>query len=606
MQQTETEYKAQNDDGKKKVVVRVCIGTGGLAAGGKEVIQAFKKAITDFCVDLELDFTCHYQKVGCRGFCARDVLVDVVDGERSVTYQGIKPDNAQRIVKEHLIEGNPVTEWLIDDSYYSFHSKQHKILLKDCGAIDPENIHAYISVGGYEGIKKILAGMTPEDVIAEIKASGIRGRGGAGFPTGVKWEACRKASGDRKYIVCNADEGDPGAFMDRSVIEGNPHSVIEGMMIAAYAIGSELGYVYIRAEYPAAVERLKLAISQAHEEGYLGKNILGSGFNFDLRIKLGAGAFVCGEETALIASIEGERGMPRAKPPFPVHKGLWGMPTVINNVETLSNIPYIIRNGAAWFASIGTEKSKGTKVFALTGKVRNTGLIEVPMGIRLGEIIYDIGGGCIGGKQFKAVQTGGPSGGCIPASLLDTPVDYDSLAKVGSIIGSGGMVVLDETDCMVNIAKFFLEFTQAESCGKCVPCRIGTKRLLEILDRITKGLGREGDIELLEKLCSDIKSTALCGLGQTAPNPILSTLRYFREEYEAHITHKKCPAKVCKDLLTYSILEEKCKGCGACMRACPVKAISGEKKKPHKIDAGLCIKCGGCFDTCKFKAVNRE
>ena len=606
MQQTETEYKAQNDDGKKKVVVRVCIGTGGLAAGGKEVIQAFKKAITDFCVDLELDFTCHYQKVGCRGFCARDVLVDVVDGGRSVTYQGIKPDNAQRIVKEHLIEGNPVTEWLIDDSYYSFHSKQHKILLKDCGAIDPENIHAYISVGGYEGIKKILAGMTPEDVIAEIKASGIRGRGGAGFPTGVKWEACRKASGDRKYIVCNADEGDPGAFMDRSVIEGNPHSVIEGMMIAAYAIGSELGYVYIRAEYPAAVERLKLAISQAHEEGYLGKNILGSEFNFDLRIKLGAGAFVCGEETALIASIEGERGMPRAKPPFPVHKGLWGMPTVINNVETLSNIPYIIRNGASWFASIGTEKSKGTKVFALTGKVRNTGLIEVPMGIRLGEIIYDIGGGCIGGKQFKAVQTGGPSGGCIPASLLDTPVDYDSLAKVGSIIGSGGMVVLDETDCMVNIAKFFLEFTQAESCGKCVPCRIGTKRLLEILDRITKGLGREGDIELLEKLCGDIKATALCGLGQTAPNPILSTLRYFREEYEAHITHKKCPAKVCKDLLTYGIIEEKCKGCGACMRACPVKAISGEKKKPHKIDTSICVKCGGCFDTCKFNAVNRE
>ncbi|MEW6117997.1 MAG: NADH-quinone oxidoreductase subunit NuoF [Nitrospirota bacterium] len=606
MQQTDVEYKAQNDDGKKKVVVRVCIGTGGLAAGGKEVIQAFKKAITDFCVDIDLDFTCHYQKVGCRGFCARDVLVDVVDNNTSVTYQGIKPDNAYRIVKEHLIEGKPITEWLIDDSYYAFHSKQHKVLLKDCGSIDPENIHAYIGVGGYEGIKKILAGMTPEDVIAEIKASGIRGRGGAGFPTGVKWEACRKAPGEKKYIVCNADEGDPGAFMDRSIIEGNPHSVIEGMMIAAYAIGADLGYVYIRAEYPAAVDRLKLAMAQAHELGYLGKNIFGSNFSFDLKIKLGAGAFVCGEETALIASIEGERGMPRAKPPFPVHKGLWGMPTVINNVETLSNIPYIIRNGAAWFASIGTEKSKGTKVFALTGKVKNTGLIEVPMGIRLGEIIYDIGGGCLDGKQFKAVQTGGPSGGCIPASLLDTPVDYDSLAKVGSIIGSGGMVVLDETDCMVNIAKFFLEFTQAESCGKCVPCRIGTKRLYEILDRMTKGLGKEGDIELLEKLCNDIKVTSLCGLGQTAPNPILSTLKYFREEYEAHIKEKKCPAKVCKDLLTYSVIEEKCKGCGACLRACPAKAITGEKKKPHKINTSICIKCGACFDVCKFNAVGRE
>jgi NADH-quinone oxidoreductase subunit F len=596
----------ESEVSKKKVIVRVCIGTGGLAAGGKEVIAAFKKAITDFCVDLELDFTCHYQKVGCRGFCARDVLVDVVDGDKSVTYQGVKPDNAIRIVQEHLIEGKPVTEWLIDDSYYSFHSKQHKILLKDCGTIDPEDIQAYVNAGGYEAIKKILTEMTPEAVISEIKASGIRGRGGAGFPTGVKWEACRNAPGDPKYIVCNADEGDPGAFMDRSIIEGNPHAVIEGMMIAAYAIGSDLGYVYIRAEYPAAVERLKLAISQAHETGCLGNNLFGSDFNFDLRVKLGAGAFVCGEETALIASIEGQRGMPRAKPPFPVHRGLWGRPTVINNVETLANIPVIIRNGAAWYASIGTEKSKGTKVFALTGKVKNTGLIEVPMGIRLGEIIYDIGGGIIDNKQFKAVQTGGPSGGCIPASLLDTPVDFESLGKVGSIVGSGGMVVLDETDCMVNIAKFFLEFTQAESCGKCVPCRIGTKRLLEILTRITKGEGGEGDIELLERLCADVKVTSLCGLGQTAPNPILSTLKYFRDEYEAHIIDKKCPAKVCRDLLVYSILEEKCKGCGACLRACPAGAITGEKKKPHVLDPDMCIKCGACFDTCKFKAIERE
>jgi NADH-quinone oxidoreductase subunit F len=596
----------QSEDNKKRVVVRVCIGTGGLAAGGKEVIEAFKKAITDFCVDIDLDFTCHYQKVGCRGFCARDVLVDVVDGDSSVTYQGIKPDIAKRIVEEHLIKGEPVKEWLIDDSYYAFHEKQLKILLKDCGTIDPEDIHAYIKAGGYSGIRKILSSMTPDDVISEIKASGIRGRGGAGFPTGIKWEACRKASGDVKYIVCNADEGDPGAFMDRSIIEGNPHSVIEGMMIAAYAIGSSLGYVYIRAEYPAAVDRLKLAMSQAHEEGYLGENLFGSGFSFDLRIKLGAGAFVCGEETALIASIEGERGMPRAKPPFPVQKGLWGKPTVINNVETLSNIPYIIRNGSAWYSAIGTEKSKGTKVFALTGKVKNTGLIEVPMGIRLGEIIYDIGGGIIGDKKFKAVQTGGPSGGCIPASLLDTPVDYESLGRVGSIIGSGGMVVLDETDCMVNIAKFFLEFTQAESCGKCVPCRIGTKRLLEILDRITKGLGKEGDIELLEGLCASVRSASLCGLGQTAPNPILSTLKYFREEYEAHIKEKKCPAKVCKDLLTYGILDTTCTGCGACKRACPSGAISGEKKKPHRIDPEKCIKCGACYDVCKFASVNRE
>lgn len=602
----QTEEKQQAEETKKKVVVRVCIGTGGLAAGGKEVIAAFKKAITDFCVDLDLDFTCHYQKVGCRGFCARDVLVDVVDGDKSMTYQGIKPDNAKRIVQEHLIEGKPVAEWLIEDTYYAFHSKQHKILLKDCGTIDPEDIQSYLNAGGYSAIKKILAEMAPEGVINEIKASGIRGRGGAGFPTGVKWEACRKAHGDAKYIVCNADEGDPGAFMDRSIIEGNPHSVIEGMMIAAYAIGSNLGYVYIRAEYPAAVDRLKLAMAQAHEKGYLGENLFGSDFSFDVRIKLGAGAFVCGEETALIASIEGQRGMPRAKPPFPVHRGLWGKPTVINNVETLANIPIIMRNGSSWYASIGTEKSKGTKVFALTGKVKNTGLIEVPMGIRLGEIIYDIGGGIIDNKEFKAVQTGGPSGGCIPASLLDTPVDYESLAKVGSIVGSGGMVVLDETDCMVNIAKFFLEFTQAESCGKCVPCRIGTKRLLEILTRITKGEGREGDIELLEGLSASVRSASLCGLGQTAPNPILSTLKYFREEYEAHIRDKKCPAKVCRDLLIYSIIEAKCKGCGACVRACPVGAVTGEKKKPHVLDPDKCIKCGACFDVCKFKSVERE
>jgi NADH-quinone oxidoreductase subunit F len=596
----------KNNTDLRRVTVRICIGTGGVAAGGKEVIGAFKKAINDLCIDPDLDFTCHYQKVGCRGFCARDVLVDVVGRGKSITYQGVKPEMALRIVTEHLIKGNPITEWMADDSYYAFHEKQKKVLLADCGIIDPEDISAYTNVGGYSGIKKILSEMSPDDVISEIKASGLRGRGGAGFPTGLKWEICRKAQGDIKYIICNADEGDPGAFMDRSIIEGNPHSVIEGMIIAGFAIGSNTGYVYIRAEYPLAVERLKIAIKQAHEKGYLGKNILGSPFDFDIQIKLGAGAFVCGEETALIASIEGERGMPRAKPPFPVHKGLWDRPTVINNVESLSNIPYIIRHGSDLYASIGTEKSKGTKVFALTGKVRNTGLIEVPMGIRLGEIIYDIGGGIIGDKKFKAVQTGGPSGGCIPDELLDTPVDFESFAQVGSIIGSGGMVVLDETDCMVNIAKFFLEFTQAESCGKCVPCRIGTKRLLEILDRITRGKGRNGDIELLENLGKDIKSSSLCGLGQTAPNPVLSTIKYFRSEYEAHINGLKCPAAVCKDLIEFSILEDICTGCGACLKACPVSAITGEKKKPHKLSADICIKCGACFDVCKFDSVKKE
>lgn len=596
----------KNSADTRRVVVRVCIGTGGIAAGGREVLAAFEKSISDLCADADLGLSCHYQKVGCRGFCARDVLVDVVDGDRIETYQRVKPEMAERIISEHVIGGNAIDEWLIDESYHEFHQKQKKVLLVDCGTIDPEDIRAYMNVGGYGSIEKALWGMAPEGVIEEIKASGLRGRGGAGFPTGIKWEACRRAPGDVKYIICNADEGDPGAFMDRSIIEGNPHSVLEGMLIAGYAVGSGHGFVYIRAEYPTAVERLRLAISEAREAGFLGKNIRGSGFDFDVKVKLGAGAFVCGEETALIASIEGHRGMPRAKPPFPVHRGLWGKPTVINNVETLSNIPYIMRNGASWFAAIGTEKSKGTKVFALTGKVRNTGLIEVPMGIRLGEIIYDIGGGIIGNREFKAVQTGGPSGGCIPASLLDTPVDFESLARVGSIIGSGGMVVLDEDDCMVNIARFFLEFTQAESCGKCVPCRIGTKRLLEVLDRITKGRGRDGDIELLEKLSADIKDASLCGLGQTAPNPVLSTIRYFRQEYEAHIRDKKCPAKVCKELVRFFIIEETCTGCGACLRACPSGAIAGEKKKPHRIDPAKCIRCAACFDVCKFKSVGRE
>lgn len=589
----------------KGIEIRICTGTGGIAAGGLEVLDTFQRILSEKNITATIQKNCSSHKVGCRGLCARDVLVDVIiDGEKT-TYQYIKPEMVERIIEEHLVNGLPVSEWVVSEDYQKFYEKQKKVVLSSCGEIDPESIASYISADGYKALEKTLKNMSHEAVIEEIKRSGIRGRGGAGFPTGIKWEMARKAPQDEKYIICNADEGDPGAFMDRAVIEGNPHTVIEGMLIGGYAIGAKKGYVYIRAEYPLAVERLKKAIDEAKGKNFLGKNILGTGFDFDIKIKLGAGAFVCGEETALIASIEGKRGMPRAKPPFPVQKGLFGKPTVINNVETLANIPYIITRGAGWFASYGTEKSKGTKVFALTGKVKNTGLIEVPLGIPLREIIYDIGGGIEGSRALKAVQTGGPSGGCIPAELIDTPVDYESLAKVGSIMGSGGMIILDETDCMVNVAQYFLQFTQSESCGKCVPCRIGTKRLLEILKRITSGRGKPEDIEKLEKLSHDIKASSLCGLGQTAPNPVLSTLRYFRSEYEAHIHDKKCPAGVCKDLLTYTIIEEFCKGCGMCLRVCPSGAIIGEKKKPHKIIPDICIKCGACFEVCKFKAIRK-
>ncbi len=581
------------------------MGTGGIAAGGVEVMSTFEKALASVGIKAVVQKNCSMHKVGCRGFCARDVLVDViVDGAKS-TYQYIKPDMVERIVQEHVVGGAPIGDWLVTDDYHTFHDKQVKVVLSDCGEVDPEDIDSYLGRGGYEAVKKVLTTMTPQETIDVIKASGLRGRGGAGFPTAVKWDMAIKAPGPKKYLICNADEGDPGAFMDRSVVEGNPHAVIEGMIIGAYAIGAPYGYVYIRAEYPLAVERLHLAIKQAKERGYLGKNILGKGLDFMIKVKLGAGAFVCGEETALIASIEGKRGQPKAKPPFPVQKGLWGYPTIINNVETLANVPYIIRKGASWYAAMGTEKSKGTKVFALTGKILNSGLIEVPMGIPLKEVIYDIGGGIENGKKLKAVQTGGPSGGCIPANMMDTTLDYEALSKVGSIMGSGGMVVLDETDCMVNVAKYFLQFTQSESCGKCIPCRVGTKRLLEILTRITEGKGREGDIELLESLAADVKTSSLCGLGQSAPNPVLSTIRYYRDEYEAHIYEKRCPAGVCKDLLSYSILEEFCKGCTACTRVCPAGAIIGEKKKPHKIIQDICIKCGACFETCKFKAIKK-
>jgi NADH-quinone oxidoreductase subunit F len=589
----------------KEINIKVCMGTGGIAAGGSEVMQAFKDEFKKKDIKASVGKHCSMHNVGCRGLCAKDVLVDVLINGDISTYQFIQSDMVPRLVEEHLVGGKPVEEWLVGKDYHNFHDNQVKVVLSDCGNIDPEDIEAYMAVKGYEAVSKVIKKLGPEKTIDIIKKSGLRGRGGAGFPAGTKWEICRNVEGDKKYIICNADEGDPGAFMDRSVIEGNPHAVIEGMIIGAYAFGASDGYVYIRAEYPLAVERLRKALKHAKKRKLLGKNILGSGFDFDIKVKLGAGAFVCGEETALIASIEGQRGMPRAKPPFPVHSGLWGKPTVINNVETLANVPYIIRNGADWFSSFGTEKSKGTKVFALTGKVMNSGLIEVPMGISLKKIVYDIGGGIEGGKKLKAVQTGGPSGGCIPADMVNIKVDYESLAKVGSIVGSGGMIVLDEDDCMVNVAMYFLQFTQSESCGKCVPCRVGTKRLLEIMERITTGKGRPGDIELLERLGDHVKSSSLCGLGQTAPNPILSTIKYFREEFEAHL-EGRCPAKGCRRMLTYTILEEFCKGCGACLRACATGAITGEKKKLHHIDQSLCVKCGACFEVCKFKSVGRE
>ena len=590
-----------------EIRVIICMGPGSIAAGGDKVMQAFKDHFEAAGIqDAEFVDKCKVSKVGCRGFCARDVLVDIsIDGETS-TYQYVEEHMVERLVQEHVVGGNPVSEWLVGDDYQSFHKKQEKIILQDLGRIDPESLTEYLETGGYEAARKAVLTMAPGEVVQTVEDSGLRGRGGGGFPTGVKWRFCAESDELQKYIICNADEGDPGAFMDRSIIEGNPHAVIEGMIIGGYAIGSDLGYIYIRAEYPLAVERLSKALDDARERGYIGNNIFGSGFSFTIKIKLGAGAFVCGEETALIASIEGERGMPRAKPPFPANKGLWGKPTIINNVETLANIGPIITHGAPWFTSFGTRESTGTKVISLTGKIRNTGLIEIPMGMSLREVIYEVGGGIDNDLQFKAVQTGGPSGGCIPEQHIDLPVDYDGLKSVGAMMGSGGMVVLDETDCMVAIAKFFLTFTQQESCGKCVPCRIGTKRLHEILTRITEGKGRTGDIDLLQELAEDVRDSSLCGLGMSAPNPVLSTIKYFRDEYEAHITEKKCPAGVCNALLTFSIDESTCTGCTMCVRACGVEAIDGEKKQPHLIDQAKCIKCGACFDVCKFNAVIKE
>ena len=588
--------------------VLICGGTGCKSAGSKEVQLAFSRAIEAKGLSDEVMVV----ETGCHGFCEHGPLVIVYP--EGTFYCQVKAEDVEEIVESHLFKGRIVERLLYHEplthesipnySEINFYKKQHRLVLENCGAINPEQIEEYIAVGGYEALAKAVTTMSPEDVIEEIKKSGLRGRGGGGFPTGMKWQFAKASVSDKKYVICNADEGDPGAFMDRSVLEGDPHKILEGMAVCGYAIGADEGYIYVRAEYPLAIKRLRIAIEQAEAMGLLGENIFGSGFSFKLHIKEGAGAFVCGEETALMASIEGKRGMPRPRPPFPAVAGLWGKPTNINNVETFGNVAAIITNGADWYAGFGTEKSKGTKVFALTGKINNTGLAEVPMGITMREIIYDIGGGINGGKKFKAVQIGGPSGGCLPESMLDLSIDYDSLTAAGAMMGSGGLVVMDEDTCMVDVAKFFLNFTQSESCGKCTPCREGTKRMLEVLTRITEGQGREGDIELLEELARNVKETALCGLGQTAPNPVLSTLKYFRHEYEAHIKEKRCPAGACEKLANYEITDA-CKGCGLCACQCPVNAISGEVKKKHVIDVTKCIKCGACMAACPFKAITK-
>jgi NADH-quinone oxidoreductase subunit F len=600
----------QSKKKKETDFISICAGTGCRASGSESVINAFKEEIKF----LGLQNKVGVKVTGCHGFCEKGPIIVIHPGE--IFYHNVEKEDVMEIVSETIIGGKIIDRLLYVDpatgkkitkeSDVPFYNKQKRIILGNNGKIDPTDIEDYIALGGYSALSKALFKMKPEQIIEEVKKSGLRGRGGGGFPTGRKWESCRNAEGKPKYVICNADEGDPGAYMDRSLLEGNPHNVLEGMIIGAYAIGSKDGYVYVRNEYPLAVKHLEIAVKQAEEYGLLGKNILGSGFNFSVQISRGGGAFVCGESTALMASLEGKPGEPRAKYVHTVEKGLWNKPTNLNNVETWANVPIIINKGANWYSRIGTEKSKGTKIFSLVGKINNTGLVETPMGMKLREIIYDIGGGIPNRKRFKAVQTGGPSGGCIPEKLIDLPIDYEKLTDAGSMMGSGGMIVMDEETCMVDVAKYFLKFLMEESCGKCVPCREGILQMGEILEDITKGNGKPGDIELLEEISTVIKDTSLCALGGTAPNPVLSTIKYFRNEYDAHIKDKKCPAGVCQALIQYSIDPKKCIGCGACLKQCPQNAIAGEKKQPHTIDPEKCIKCGACFDVCKFDAIKRE
>ncbi len=601
-------HMSKSQDPSQKPVPRVAVGMGscGIAAGAHEVAAAVRKELRRRKLKVPLGIT------GCLGMCYREVLLEVYDGWRGRTVYGdVTPERVSKIVESHLVQGKPVVEWVAQADWRetledTFFAKQRRVVLRNCGHIDPESIDDYIAVGGYRALEKVLLELSPEEVIEELDRSGLRGRGGAGFPTGRKWLYVRQAPGGKKYVICNADEGDPGAFMDRSLLESDPQSVLEGMAIAAYAVGAQQGYIYVRAEYPLAVLRLSHALQQARNEGKVGHHILGTKFSFEVTVKEGAGAFVCGEETALIASLEGRRGMPRLRPPFPAREGLWKAPTLINNVETFANVPWIMLTGADAFASVGTDTSKGTKVFALAGKVRRGGLVEVPMGTTIEEIVNDIGGGILDGHTFKAVQIGGPSGGCIPAALAHTSVDYESVTATGAIMGSGGLVVLDETTCMVDIARFFLSFTQNESCGKCMFCRVGTKRMLEILNQICAGRANGNALDILEELAHKVKAASLCGLGQTAPNPVLTTLRYFRDEYQAHIREKRCPAKQCRELVTFTILADKCVGCGGCPRVCPVGAISGEPEKIHVIDQAICIRCSRCVDACRFAAIEIE